>query len=88
MLCDIISSNAQKNPTAAAARLEALAGSLNAEQQSFAWGILGTAQAKTQNMAAALAYYQKAAQPAQFGLKFSKKNGFLLSSIERLKLLL
>ena len=67
LLRDIISPNAQKNPTAAAARLEALAGSLNAEQQSFAWGILGTAQAKNQNMVAALAYYQKAAQPAQFG---------------------
>ena len=69
LLRDIISPNAQKNPTAAAARLEALAGSLNAEQQSFAWGILGTAQAKNQNMAVALAYYQKAAQPAQFGLE-------------------
>ena len=67
LLRDIISPNAQRNPTAAAARLEALAGSLNAEQQSFAWGVLGTAQAKNQNMAAALAYYQKAAQPAQFG---------------------
>lgn len=60
LLHNIISPAAQKSPDSAAARLQSISGSLNAEQIGFAWGVLGLAQAKNQNMAAALQFYRQA----------------------------
>ncbi|SNB82396.1 lytic transglycosylase domain-containing protein [Kingella negevensis] len=59
-LRSVISSEAQKNPDAAAARLQNLSGSLNSEQTGYAWGVLGLAHAKNQNFSNALAYYRLA----------------------------
>lgn len=60
MLSNVISPAAQKTPDAAAARLQQISGSLNNEQAGFAWGVLGLAHAKNQNMGGALAYYRNA----------------------------
>ena len=59
LLMNIIGSSAQKSPTAAVT-LENLSGSLSREQTGFAWGVLGYAQAKSQNFGAALSYYNRA----------------------------
>lgn len=60
LLRDVISPSAQKSSTIAASRLQALSGSLNAEQAGFAWGVLGLVQAREQNMATALSYFNRA----------------------------
>lgn len=60
LLQNVISPSAQKSPDTAAARLQSLSGSLNAEQTGFAWGVLGLAHAKNQNMHQALNYYRQA----------------------------
>lgn len=60
ILREVIGSQAQKSPDVAANRLNQLSGSLNAQQQGFAWGVLATAQAKSHNMNTALTYYRRA----------------------------
>ncbi|MDO4878872.1 MAG: transglycosylase SLT domain-containing protein [Neisseria sp.] len=60
LLLDIIGANAQKNPAAAAGRLNGITAMLTPEQAGFAWGVLGLAQAKNRNFAAALDYYNRA----------------------------
>ena len=58
-MVNIIGRNAKSTPEAAA-RLEAMSGSLSRAQSGFAWGVLGHAQALNQNMPAALSYYNRA----------------------------
>lgn len=52
--------NSAKRSTASAATLENMQGSLTREQSGFAWGVLGHMQAQSQNMAAALSYFNRA----------------------------
>ena len=59
LLQSVIGPAAQKS-VAAASTLESLSGSLTREQTGFAWGVLGYAQAKNQNFATALSYYNRA----------------------------
>lgn len=58
LLREVISPNAKKSPDSAAYRLQNLSGSLNNEQQTFAWGVLALAHAKNQNFAQALSFYR------------------------------
>ena len=58
-MVNIIGRNAKSTPEAAA-RLEAMSGSLSRAQSGFAWGVLGHAQALNQNMPAALSHYNRA----------------------------
>lgn len=60
LLRDIITPSVRQNSAAAAARLESISGSLTPEQQSYAWGVLGYATARDQNMAEALGYFARA----------------------------
>ncbi len=60
LLRDVISPSAQKSPASAAARLDAISGSLKPEQTSFAWGLLGMLQARNDgNFGTALAYFSR-----------------------------
>lgn len=59
LLIGIIGAAAQKSGDAAA-RLSALSGSLSREQAGFAWAVLGTVQARSQNMQVALSYFRNA----------------------------
>ncbi len=59
LLQSVIGPYAQKN-LAAASTLDSLSGSLTREQTGFAWGVLGYVQAKNQNFATALSYYNRA----------------------------
>ncbi|MFV2029161.1 transglycosylase SLT domain-containing protein [Neisseria sp. S1] len=55
----IIGRNAKSTPDAAN-RLQAQSGAYTREQSGFAWGVLGHAQALSQNMETALSYYSQA----------------------------
>ena len=89
LLLDIIGINAQKNPASAAGRLNGIEAMLTREQAGFAWGVLGLAQAKGRNFAAAVDYYGRAERKqlndeqwewyARSALRF--QNWRLLSSI-------
>ena len=59
LLQSVIGPSAQKS-IAAASTLDSLSGSLTREQTGFAWGVLGYVQAKNQNFATALSYYNRA----------------------------
>lgn len=59
LLVDVVGSAAVKNGTGAG-RLSGLQGMLNREQEAFAWGVLGYAEAKKQNFSTALNYYNRA----------------------------
>ena len=59
LLRDIISTAAQKEMSSAN-KLSALSGSLSRAQSGFAWGVLGTVQARNQNMQTALQYFRQA----------------------------
>ena len=59
LLRDIIGPAAQKT-TAAATKLSALSGSLSRAQSGFAWAVLGTVQARNQDMYTALNYFGQA----------------------------
>lgn len=65
LLRDVISPSAQKSPAIAASRLQSISGSLNAQQISFAWGVLGAAQARDGNFGAALSYFNRVAERSQ-----------------------
>lgn len=58
-LINVIGNSAKKS-TASAGVLESMQGSLSREQSGFAWGVLGHAQAQSQNMATAMAYFNRA----------------------------
>lgn len=60
LLRNIITPPVRQDSAAAAARLENISGSLTSEQQSYAWGVLGYATARDQNMAEALSYFARA----------------------------
>lgn len=66
LLREVISPSAQKSPSIAASRLQAISGSLNEQQVSFAWGVLGLVQARDGNFATALSYFKQAKEPSQF----------------------
>ena len=66
LLRDVISPSAQKSPALAASRLQSISGSLNDQQTSFAWGVLGMGQARDGHFAVALSYFQQAKDRSQF----------------------
>ncbi|STZ76582.1 lytic transglycosylase domain-containing protein [Bergeriella denitrificans] len=57
-LLSVIGREARKSASAAAT-LSAMESGLSSAQSSFAWGVLGHYQAQSQNMATALAYYNR-----------------------------
>lgn len=65
LLRDVISPSAKKSPAIAASRLANISGSLNNQQTSFAWGVLGVEQAESGNFPTALAYFNRASDRSQ-----------------------
>lgn len=64
LLASVIGANAQKS-SGAAERLQSISGSLNPQQSSYAWGVLGLQQAKNQDFGTAFNYYSQVSDRTQ-----------------------
>lgn len=58
LLASVIGVNAQKS-SGAASRLQSISGSLNPQQSSYGWGVLGLVKAKNQDFSTAFGYYSQ-----------------------------
>lgn len=65
LLRDVISPTAQKSPAIAASRLQSISGSLNDQQTSYAWAVLGVQQARDGYFSTALSYYNRVQDRSQ-----------------------
>lgn len=64
LLASVIGANAQKS-SGAAERLQSISGSLNPQQSSYGWGVLGLQQAKNQDFGTAFNYYSQVSDRTQ-----------------------
>lgn len=64
LLASVIGANAQKS-SSAASQLRNISGSLNPQQSSYGWGVLGLVQAKNQDFNTAFSYYSQVSDRSQ-----------------------